>query len=156
MKKLDVITLFQFINRVKEKESEATSVKFKYRISTILNTISPEITTLKGIEEGIQKILEPYTKERLEIFKKYGKSTEDGRHINILPENSEIASKELNILQSETYKESFETYDKKMEEYYTILEEEVDISIPTLSIDDFPDFVTSNDIDFLIKMKILP
>lgn len=148
----ELISLFTTLN----KQLNKGNAKFKYAILKNIKILSPEIETLKNMEEQIYNIIKEYEEKRSIIIRQYGK--QEGEIIKIDPnsENYEVALKELTEL-IENNKDKINENDIKTKEYYNFLNEETsfDFKLHKINPDDLPDNISSEDLGVLMALEIL-
>ncbi|MFW6219497.1 MAG: hypothetical protein ACOCZ5_01260 [bacterium] len=102
-----------------------------------------------------------YMKDRTDILNKYGDRDDDG---NIITLNDSVkidknkvkdCQKELNDLDNR-YKEVIEDRNKNLEEYYNLLDTEIDINIETVPFEYVPETISVQDLKSLKKMIVMP
>lgn len=155
MTKKEIVELQLFIKKMKDQETPNTNIKFKYALARIGNQIKSEIDSLYELETSIASIIEPLNEERAKIYEKYGELTPDKRSYNLKEETKEIAFAELDRLK-EANASIIEDYNKKTEEYMTFLEEESSVKeLFKMNIDYFPDYVSTEEVEFLIGLNLV-
>jgi hypothetical protein len=152
MKKTNVVELNKTIQNLIFSEKES-SIKFKYVLSKLLQVLKPEIEALGKLEEELNKILQPFQQDQLEIYKKYGQQLENGGY-KLLPENIEIANKEL-ISIHDKHEDLVTTYNKKLLEFSNLLQEESDLSVPSIDFDLLPNWAEGKDVEVLTRLNLI-
>ena len=102
-----------------------------------------------------------YMNERTDIINKYAQRDDEGNVIT-LNDNVKIGKdkvkecqEELNNLDTK-YKDAIEERNKNLDEYYKILETEIEVNIETVPFDYVPENISVQDLKSLKKMIVMP
>ena len=156
LKNYQVLDLTEAFSRISQLKFESTK-KFSYAVVLNDETLKPRIKALLEVSKPSEKYAE-YESKRNSIIQKYAKTDSDGTII--LRENkwvvfsdgmAETASTEVNTL-NEEYSDVLAQRDNDIEQYNTILNEEVELSIVSVSLDDIPDIIGQD--MFLMRLLI--
>lgn len=152
MIKEDIIKLYNVIQLEKSKGS----VKFRYLLLKNEGTIKEEISTLNAIEKDIEKILDPFTKERNELIKKIGVFNEKIKAYEVPKNLVDRFYKKLEPIKNK-YKKILDEHDKKYKEYLDVLKEEVPepFKFIEINLEDIPQDLKTESLEILMKLGIL-
>lgn len=151
MTKGDIVLLSKTIHNVLNSEKDS-SLKFKYYFIKIDRAIENEINTLTKIENEINAILTPFENDKIEIYKKYGEPIENG--YSLLPQNVEIANEELSNLVN-VHLDAIEQHNTRMKEYADVLNEDAELTLPSISLNLIPDWIESKDLTVLSHINLI-
>jgi hypothetical protein len=150
--KNELITLFTTLN----KQLNKGNAKFKYAILKNIKLITPEIETLRKIEDDAYIVVKDYNEKHTAIIRKYG--TVEGEMTLIKPDSEYFptAIKELAELKEE-YKVQLEEYEAKTLEYRNLLNEDTtfEFILHKINPNDLPDSIESEDLGILMQYEIV-
>ena len=102
-----------------------------------------------------------YMNERTDILNKYAQRDDDGNVIT-LNDNVKIDKYKVKECQNELndldvkYKDAIEERNKNLDEYYKILETEIEVNIETVPFEYVPENISVQDLKSLKKMIVMP
>jgi len=150
--KNELITVFTTLN----KQLNKGNAKFKYAILKNIKLITPEIETLRKIEDDAYIVVKDYNEKHTAIIRKYG--TVEGEMTFIKPDSEHFptAIKELTELKEE-YKVQLEEYEAKTLEYRNLLNEDTtfEFTLHKINPNDLPDNIESEDLGILMQYEIV-
>lgn len=154
MKKKTIVKINSLLNKIKD----LGETKFKYSIIKNISMLSPHIKVLSEIEMDIKSELKDFEKERNELIKRIGKKSDDTYYIDLKDASSiSIFNEELKPI-TEKYRENLDNFERKMIDFNSILEEEIEEEIKFRSIDisDCPKSgINSDQLELLMENNII-
>lgn len=137
MKRVEFVKIFNDLSSIKDIDG----VKFGYALAKNINIMKSEVETMQSSLNPTPKFQE-YDRKRVELAEKFSKKNEDGT-----PEIIDNAYKiqeitkfntELEKLQG-NYKEEIDAQNKKIEEYNSLLDEEIAHEFFKLKLENIPE-----------------
>jgi len=155
MLKKELIELYKAIGKEKGKGS----IKFRFTLVKNETIISNEVKALMEVESGINKIMEPFFKERNDVVRAIGVFDKYAQTYTIPKDNKDKVFEfyeKIKPLETKFAKEK-EEYDKQIEEYFNLLEEKVtkEFKFISIAIDNCPDSLTTENMETFMKCKII-
>ncbi|MCR3760427.1 hypothetical protein KYB31_15725 [Clostridium felsineum] len=153
MIKEDIIKLYNAIQQEKSKGS----VKFRYLLLKNEGVIKQEINTLNAIEKDIEKIIDPFTREREKLIKKLG-TLDSNKGVYSISKAEKIKEFNEKIKPiTNTYKDLIEEHDRKYKEYLEMLKEDAtdNFKFAEIKIEDLPEDMKTESLQILMKLGIL-
>ncbi len=137
----DVLDLFSIIKKMKGH------LGVKFNMALCANLFHMEEICKPLIEESkrIQDLIKDYTKERIELAKKYAQKDAAGKPkiiateppiFDLLPDDQKKLDEETKVLRETKYKDQFEIYDKETADFLKVLEGPCDKFKPTMIAED--------------------
>jgi len=173
MTKRNVISLYKAMDKIATKvlemEKDKTtlventpSVKFKYGVLTQLKRVRNEIEVLQKMEEDMASILQTFHQKQQTLLLSYNaKEVEGGEGKYMLPteteedrENVKKFQGELDILKEEC-KDDINLYEIKSKEYTTFLETDAEVDVYKMDLDQFPKWVSMEDIGIMMELGMI-
>lgn len=155
MKRKDIPSVLNTLNEV----SELKGVKFAFAVLKNRKRIE---TQIEGDKEIFEKILTPpdefkdFETKRIELCVLHSDKDENGTPII---KDDQYVIKDLNLFNveldkiSETYKDVIEERKKQVDEYNSLMEEDLELEFKKVSVDDLPDEISEKqlrNIEFMI------
>lgn len=155
MKKNEIVSLNKLFNELKN----LGNTKFKYFNIKNISLLKSHIEPLEIIEKENKEVLSDFEKERNELIIKLGEAREDGR-VYIDTTNDEVVEEFNNGLKDLIlkHKESLDEYEKLMNDFSTVLEEELEeeVNFRTIKIEDCPEEgIGSEQLEFLMGLDLI-
>lgn len=154
MKKIDIVNLYNALNKEKTKGS----VHFRYDMIKNSNVIKSEIDALAEVEKDMNEPLKPYNAERAKIIEKIGiKAANGGYSIEVTDKSRMDKFNKAMEPVKEKYKKVLDEHEKKLKEYEKILQEEIKapFSFTEIKIDDCPEEIETNSLELFMKFGIV-
>lgn len=142
MLKKDIISLYNGLNSV----GSLVGVIFGYAVNKNISIIKPEIEALQKVATPAKEFLE-FDQKRIDIVKKYAKKDDKGDFIvkdnqYDVGENRELVEQEVEALKEEN-RVVIDARDKQINEYNTLLEEEVKVDLYKVKLESVPKDITA-------------
>lgn len=155
MKKANVYELNQIFTKLKE----FGDTKFKYSVLKNINTLKSQVSALTELEESFKAGISEFDGARNNLIIEIGKRKDDGTvFIDVQDEEMvEEFNKRFGEL-IEEHKDALDEYNKKMQEFQEILEEDVEeeLTFRKIDIDSCPDSgITAEELEKLIDFDII-
>lgn len=141
--------------------SEKTNVRFHYTIAKNKRLVTPELECLQEARNPSESFTK-FQEKRIELCKQFCKKDEDGMDVVLDPgtpqsrfdfddEQKELLEKAMKSI-TEEYKEAIEEQNKKEEDFYKILKEEVDLPLHLFQLKNMPEEILGSDVDLLFDL----
>ena len=135
--------VLQLYTLVEQLKNVKLGVRTALKLATIRKKLQPHYETIEEVRTKLQDIIRDYETERLQLCHQYAVKDKDGNPVIagtqfvIEPAKLEEFNQKIQELR-EKYKDALDEFEKEMTEFEKVLDEEIDIDIPTLKESDLP------------------
>jgi len=158
MKNLDLLRVYNILQRLKdaEKEDKPYKMKFKFFILRNLKSISSNIESLREARNSLTILESEFLKEKNDLAKKYGGSFDFSKNrINVSKDNSNLLpeiTEKLNLINT-----SFEKKSRDLKnQWEDLLQENCgDFNFDKAHIDILPDQILLNEMEVLFELGLV-
>jgi len=155
MKRVELVDLYKKIEKLPAKNYN------KYLLLSIMKTkilFNPEINKIVDKERELyfDERFNEFEQKRIVIVQSYSEKTEDGTYkidngqYVIRPESNNDAQEKIRDLKKE-YSEVLSEHDRKISEYNTFINADIDIEIVKTSFENLPTDMTPDEFEFLSR-----